>query len=491
MIEIEIPRNSEDGSILVPTLFFTISGNPASELIIIELTKIYKDKFNYQFLIFDSEILINLEGHQAAIALWDDFDYSDRPKKGFPKYFTGVAGNVKGKPTWAIGTFWGVRVFTGEDNLRIIQKGDHIGTVHSRIINSAKQISSWFMSKPPKPLRDLKEKKIKKQERYHNKISTITYGFVERLEDGLMPWGASMGWSEEEEKYRKQKSILVGMMNADVNNLISKIDLLPVPPVSMSDKVFAKSVQKKFQQTLVNFLVEYCNSDGNFLKLNTLVDLITDLFRNPEIIFYLSRWDNSSVVIDRLFKCVKDDKIIVTTLTCPDYSGYYEDNLFGGKKWIFDFKSLNCEEGVVARKAYKYVKAFSFVCKKHITNVTISHHMPTFEFSFDSGFQGKMSKEETTIALRKSLAEIKKYYDASGMKVGVGLSDDVINDVTFEAMRSEVKTNLCKRYANEKEFSKYVLYVSVKRKKMYDRWFPSDSLMTDNERREYIFDKII
>jgi len=337
---------------------------------------------------------------------------------------------------------------------------------------------------------------------------SIKYSLVHGLEftllktDNLIPDGRLhriFFLNQLEDKMPKTKKLRLAMCPILPEDFLEKVfsvmKAIPSPPVQGGTKD-GERILRQFKDSMIEYMVrnaeaivaERASKDAYLSTLKS----ISDIFNHEEIHLYLSEYCNAYQIIGRIFTCMSKNKMLLTTMTCPDYSGSYENDSSGQKWWVFDFETLNEGEGVVAKKAYPYIMALYSIFKKYIAEISIRHDLPTMEFPIASGFQnGKILKEETTEILKKSLEKIKRRYkDDFGIEITAGLSDDVISDECFEMKRQELVPILKERYTTDQKFHQFVHAVFKKRKSMYQKWYPQSEGQDSEEYKEYIMNRI-
>ena len=292
--------------------------------------------------------------------------------------------------------------------------------------------------------------------------------------------------------FQKQKLMCLSQDLDYTESFLSKIDSMPIPQTCRISNEEIDFVHRCFKKSLIDFYLKnhllIAQYPQSYLEL---IEMISDIFANRDIILYLSKWENSMAIIEKLFSCLVKKRIVLTTMTCPDYSGYYSNDNSGKQTWVFDFESLGDGEGIVAQKAYPYIMILYSIFKRYIANVEISHNLPTTEFSIIEGFKnGTVSKNETTQILKQSLLKIqKRYIDEFGVDVKIGLSNDVIFDELFEQQRIEIKEMLYKKYTSDSKFKEFVAYVLKERKGMYYKWYPRLTIHeTEKDYQVYLLD---
>ena len=283
----------------------------------------------------------------------------------------------------------------------------------------------------------------------------------------------------------------------DLRNVVQKIDSISFPSLYRSTNEEKLKILSCLKKSLLDFYLRNHEEVSSCVvykqAYDNLVSIIIEIFSSNDILLYLSKWENNSAVLDRIFSCLIKKQIILSVMTCPDYSGVYVDAGSGKSYWVFNFESLQDGEGIVAKKAYPYVIAMYVIFKKYILDIRITHDLPTFEFPINEGFRNILSKNQTTQILRQSLFKIqKRYADDFGINARVGLTSRIISDEIFEQQRIEVKKMLYEKYDVDSRFKEFVEFVFKSRKGMYRKWYPRLPVHTTDENyRLYLIDRVM
>ncbi len=239
--------------------------------------------------------------------------------------------------------------------------------------------------------------------------------------------------------------------------------------------LFQKKKQNKLTSRLHENILAFVDENASDLSsqegtpkaILKAIDILTEMFQDSRMQIYIPVLiENDTTLFARIVECVKQDRIDFQILTCPDYSGEYtgEDN---NQIWEFDFKNVNEGEGVVAKKAYEYVKAMHDIFTRYIANVSVIHYLPSFEFDIEKGFEGleHLSYEDCIRKLEVSLRNIQaRYKNEYNLDVQTGITNSIISDKYFKAEVKKLATSFYQ------EHDKFFDLVFFRRKDLYTKW---------------------
>jgi len=275
-----------------------------------------------------------------------------------------------------------------------------------------------------------------------------------------------------------------------------------------SVKNFEKDQKKnseRIQKNLILFLSKqnFLENKKNLEDLKNFLNIFNEIISDENFQIYLSKLDNDQVLFERIFQCVQDDKIILKTITCPDYSWKILEEDWK-KSFEYDFETINTWCWIVAEKGFDFVKNMSKIFEKYISDVQIEHFLPTFEFyqsEKENWFKWKNIEyfyEDCVEKLWKSCKNIWDKYSQNNLNAKVDITNNwVISDKILREKQEIEKQKIISELENsnknneKSEIYKFISEIYKKRVKLYLNWYPKQDWESDKEHHNRISEIIV
>lgn len=274
-----------------------------------------------------------------------------------------------------------------------------------------------------------------------------------------------------------------------------ELKALPCAPLRSTQIDDTEHVRSVMQRTLVKYIANKARLEHTD---RTLVTALSDFFKRDDVLLAWPKSASGMALITALGEGLRQGRLRVKIMSCPDYSGELVTDSAGNKSWQFDFKSLGTGVGIVAERGFGFVKAFAEVFSKYIPDLRIQHYEPTFEVA--SGFQGSVDQsgrklelnyKEACERLTQSGERIRERYASMGFKIESGLMSDLISDKDFVTRKLEIAQGLREKSDADQYLKRLVDNILRGRKLLYRAWYQPTAAESEDEWAKRISHEVI
>lgn len=267
-----------------------------------------------------------------------------------------------------------------------------------------------------------------------------------------------------------------------VQRFLLNVSEMPRIPLGPLRDELSLQLTNRMQRAVATLLIRHRDDQISAAHFKT-VDILSDIFREPGVLFHPYRNDNDAAVVDQIYRGVKAGTITIAAASCPNYSGSYQaDPKSGLARWEYDFASLGSNPGFVAERGLDYVQAWHAVLQRHLgeSNVRFVHYQGTFEVA--TGFKsntpdgsGDLNYEQAVTRLTQSNGAVQRLYaDRCGIALEPRLTNEVIPDATFLERKEGLANVIRRRIEAEPEVAAMADFIVQGRMGLYSKWFPMD-----------------